>query len=66
MLLVAIDNPSAGQIIRRVSSKVGGSGGGRRDFAQAGGPYPERLGEALKFVREVVSEALSEPEVETG
>jgi alanyl-tRNA synthetase len=37
----------AGEIIRRAAEKVGGRGGGRPDMAQAGGPQPEKLDEAL-------------------
>ncbi len=49
----------AGHIIRKVAAGVGGSGGGRRDLAQAGGSRPERLDEALSQVSEVVSEVLA-------
>ena len=49
----------AGHIIRKVAAGVGGSGGGRRDLAQAGGSRPERLDESLSQVSEVVSEALA-------
>ncbi len=37
----------AGRLIRTIAPLVGGSGGGRADMAQAGGPHPERLREAL-------------------
>jgi alanyl-tRNA synthetase len=37
----------AGEIIRQVSSIVGGKGGGRPDMAQGGGDRPEKLNEAL-------------------
>lgn len=37
----------AGAVIKAAACKVGGSGGGRADMAQAGGREPERLGEAL-------------------
>lgn len=37
----------AGTVIKAAACKVGGSGGGRADMAQAGGRDPERLGEAL-------------------
>jgi len=37
----------AGNIIKAVAPVVGGSGGGRPDMAQAGGPNPENLEQAL-------------------
>ena len=38
---------NAGQIIRGIASTLGGSGGGRADMAQAGGPDVAKLDEAL-------------------
>jgi len=38
---------NAGEIVKAAASVVGGSGGGRADFAQAGGKYPEKIKEAL-------------------
>jgi len=38
-----------------VAALVGGSGGGRDDFAQAGGREPERLPEALARVPGLVA-----------
>ncbi len=38
---------SAAEIIKRLAPIVGGGGGGRPDFAQAGGPKTEALDEAL-------------------
>jgi len=40
----------AGDIIRQIAPIVGGSGGGRPDFAQAGGRDSSRLREALDKV----------------
>ena len=37
----------AGKVIKPVAEKVGGSGGGRPDMAEAGGKDPERLDAAL-------------------
>ena len=37
----------AGRLVKALAGLVGGSGGGRDDFAQAGGKEPERLPEAL-------------------
>jgi len=44
----------AGNIIREVAPIVGGGGGGRPDFAQAGGKDPSKVDEALKRVWEIV------------
>jgi alanyl-tRNA synthetase len=44
----------AGDIIKRIAPIVGGSGGGRPDFAQAGGRDPSRLREALDQVGAVL------------
>jgi len=38
----------ASEIIKAVSSKIGGSGGGKNTFAQAGGKNPEGLKEAIE------------------
>ena len=44
----------AGKIIKEIAPLVGGGGGGRPDFAQAGGKDPERLDEALQKVYELI------------
>jgi len=49
------DRFKAGDIIRRLSEKVGGKGGGRPDMAQGGGSRPEVLGEALQSVYEMIA-----------
>ncbi|MBI2149270.1 MAG: alanine--tRNA ligase [Acidobacteria bacterium] len=62
--LVAVVSPDlqqrlhAGKIIKKVAEMVGGSGGGRPDFAQAGGKDSERLEEALQAVYNIVAEQL--------
>jgi alanyl-tRNA synthetase len=48
----------AGKIIKRVAELVGGSGGGRPDFAQAGGKDAEKLEGALQAVYNIVAEFL--------
>jgi alanyl-tRNA synthetase len=48
----------AGDLIKPVAEKVGGKGGGRPDFAQAGGSKPEALDEALGAVPGWVAEQL--------
>jgi alanyl-tRNA synthetase len=49
----------AGQIIKKVAEMVGGSGGGRPDFAQAGGKDVERLDQALQAVYNIVADSLT-------
>ena len=49
----------AGKIIGPVAKKVGGSGGGRPDLAEAGGKDPEALDAALAEVYTVVESLLS-------
>ncbi len=49
---------NAGQIIKKVAEMVGGSGGGRPDFAQAGGKNAEKLDQALQAVYNIVAESL--------
>jgi alanyl-tRNA synthetase len=44
----------AGDLIKRIAPLVGGKGGGRPDFAQAGGKDPTRLDEALAAVYEIL------------
>jgi len=45
----------AGKIIKEVAGLVGGSGGGRPDFAQAGGKNAEKLDDALQAVYNIVA-----------
>ena len=58
-LLVAVSKDAtkhyhAGNIIKQIAPLVGGGGGGRPDFAQAGGKDPTRLDEALQKVYELI------------
>jgi len=41
----------AGNLIKELAQLCGGGGGGRPNFAQAGGKQPEKLGEALNLAR---------------
>ncbi len=43
-----IEQVKANELIKEIASIVGGAGGGRPDFAQAGGTKPEKLDQALK------------------
>jgi alanyl-tRNA synthetase len=49
---------SAGALIGEVAKLVGGRGGGRPDFAQAGGNDPSKLDDALRAVPKLVAEKL--------
>ena len=49
----------AGDLIKPVAEQIGGKGGGRPDFAQAGGNDPSKLDQALNSVADWVAEQLS-------
>ena len=55
-----VDKIRAGDLISTVAEQVGGKGGGRPDFAQAGGSKPELLDAALGSVPRWVAERLSQ------
>jgi len=44
----------AGTVVKAVAQLVGGGGGGRPHMAQAGGKFPEKIGEALAQVPDIV------------
>ena len=48
----------AGQIVKEIAPIVGGGGGGRPDFAEAGGKQPEKIDEMLKASEAVVARLL--------
>jgi alanyl-tRNA synthetase len=48
----------AGQVVRQIAPIVGGGGGGRPDFAEAGGKDPSRIDDLLQESRAVVSRML--------
>ena len=47
----------AGNIIKELAAMVGGGGGGRPDFAQAGGKEPAKIAAAFKRAEEIVKQA---------
>jgi alanyl-tRNA synthetase len=47
----------AGNIVKELAAMVGGGGGGRPDFAQAGGKDPAKIDAALKRAEELVRQA---------
>jgi alanyl-tRNA synthetase len=47
----------AGEIIKPVAERVGGKGGGRPDFAQAGGTKPDQVDAALALVPGLIAAA---------
>lgn len=48
----------AGKIIKEVAKIAGGSGGGREDYAQAGGKDSSKLKEALQEARNIIKKTL--------
>jgi alanyl-tRNA synthetase len=47
----------AGNIIKELAPMMGGGGGGRPDFAQAGGKQPEKTPAVLKRAEELIRDA---------
>lgn len=45
----------AGEIVSKIAPIINGGGGGRSDFATAGGKDPSRLSEAFKSAKELIS-----------
>ena len=52
----------AGHLARKIAALVDGSGGGRSDFAQAGGTAPDKLPAALRSVVDLVRQELESEE----
>jgi alanyl-tRNA synthetase len=48
----------AGKIVRQAATYVEGSGGGRKDLAEAGGKNPSRLDESLRAVPGIIEQML--------
>jgi alanyl-tRNA synthetase len=45
---------NASELIKKISVSIGGTGGGRPDFAQAGGTDPGKLDEAIKAIEALI------------
>lgn len=52
----------AGAIVNQLARQIGGGGGGKPDFATAGGREPEKLDTALRNIHELIQEMLTAPE----
>jgi alanyl-tRNA synthetase len=50
----------AGQVVKQLAPIVGGGGGGRPDFAEAGGKDPSKIAELLAASRGVVERLASQ------
>ncbi|MFA7435176.1 MAG: alanine--tRNA ligase [Bacilli bacterium] len=53
-----IDKLQAGKLVKEAAIVAGGNGGGRNDFAQAGGKDPNKVDEALEVVKSLVKNTL--------
>jgi alanyl-tRNA synthetase len=49
----------AGDVVKQIAPIVGGGGGGRPDFAEAGGKDPSKIAEMLRAARDVVEKLMS-------
>jgi len=49
----------AGQVVKLLAPIVGGGGGGRPDFAEAGGKDPSKIGEMLAAARTILEQMLT-------
>jgi len=49
----------AGQIVKEIAPIVGGGGGGRPDFAEAGGKQPEHIEKMLEASESVLARLLA-------
>ncbi|MFA5100023.1 MAG: alanine--tRNA ligase [Candidatus Omnitrophota bacterium] len=60
-LIVATNVASidASAVIKQVAQEIGGSGGGRKDFAQAGGTQPEKIEAAFEKIMAILKTAIA-------
>jgi alanyl-tRNA synthetase len=49
----------AGQIVKEIAPIVGGGGGGRPDFAEAGGKQPDKIDEMLEASQTIIAKLLA-------
>jgi len=54
-----VEKAPAGQIVKQIAPIVGGGGGGRPDFAEAGGKDPSKIAEMLAASRGIVEKMLN-------
>lgn len=47
---------NAGNMVKEAAKVAGGGGGGRPDFAQAGGKNPEKIDEAIEAVKQLIKQ----------
>ena len=60
------DRVHAGRVVKAIAPVVGGTGGGRPDFAQAGGRRPDRIAEVFPECQAVVRRMLGGPAADAG
>ena len=54
-----LDKIKANELINAIAVKIGGKGGGRPDFAQAGGNQPQALSASLEAANELIKQILT-------
>ena len=52
------DRLKADELVQEIAPIIGGGGGGRPDFAQAGGTQPEKLDQVLKQSRKIIEKMI--------
>lgn len=60
-LIIATNIPSidAQAMIKQVAPEIGGAGGGRKDFAQAGGTQPDRIEAAFEKIQAILKNVIA-------